>query len=111
MPQQNQYDIDLSLTCPKRHSELMLNDISATECLIEELSALALTSLFDTVWIKNVDVTVAPGREAPVTIALLAQGITPLRQASNMDVLIEDKLTCVLAELFDSLHVERCAVL
>jgi hypothetical protein len=107
---QNQYDIDLSITCPRRHSELVLDDTTAAECLIEELSGLALNTLFDTVWIKNVDVTVAPEREAQFTIVLRAQGIEPLHQASNLEMLIEDKLTCALAELFDSLHVERCAV-
>ncbi|HEX7736262.1 MAG TPA: hypothetical protein VF458_15525 [Ktedonobacteraceae bacterium] len=104
MNRQHQHNIEFSITCPKRHSELMLNDIPASECLIEELSGLALITLFDSVWIKNVEITVTPGPEAPVTIALLAQGTTPLVQASNMDLLIEDKLTCTLAELFDTLQ-------
>lgn len=108
---QNQYDIDLSITCPRRHSELILDDITSTECLIEELSALALNTLFDTVWIKNVEVTGTPEREAPFTIVLRAQGIDPLRRARNLDMLIEDKLTCALSELFDALHVEHCAIL
>jgi hypothetical protein len=111
MREQDQYDIDLSITCPRRHSELVLDDIATTECVIEELSALALNTLFDTVWIKNVDVTVAPEREAPFTIVLRAQGIEPLSKAKNLDMLIEDKLTCALSELFDALHVEHCAVL
>lgn len=110
MPRQHQYNIDFSITCPKRHSELMLNDLTTSECLIEELSAFALTTLFEQVWIKNVEVSVAPGRETPVKIALLAQGITPLLADNDMDMLIEDKLTCALAELFDTLHVEHCAV-
>ena len=110
MREQDHYDIDLSITCPRRHSELVLDDIPTTECVIEELSSLALNTLFDTVWIKTVDVTITPEREAPFTIVLRAQGIDPLNKASNMDVLIEDKLTCALAELFDMLHVEHCAV-
>ncbi|HEY0755520.1 MAG TPA: hypothetical protein VGD98_16300 [Ktedonobacteraceae bacterium] len=111
MAKQQQYTIDFSITCPKHHSELMLHDVSASECLIEELSAFALLTLFDTVWIKNVELSVAQQHEAFVTVALLAQGTQPLVKAHNMDMLIEDKLTCTLAELFDSVHVERCAVL
>ncbi len=107
---QQQYDIDLSFTCPRQHSELILDDITSTECLIEELSALALNTLFDTVWIKNVEVTGAPEREAPFTIVLRAQGIDPLLQTRHLDMLVEDKLTCALSELFDTMHVEHCAI-
>lgn len=110
MREQDQYDIDLSITCPRRHSELVLDDVTTTECVIEELSALALTTLFDTVLINNVAVTVAPERGAPFTIVVRAQGIDPLSNAKNLAVLIEDKLTCALTELFDTLHVEHCAV-
>ena len=107
---QQYYDIDMSLTCPRRHSELDLEDTTVAECLIEELSGLALNTLFDTVWIKNVEITRKAEHETPFTIVLRAQGIDPLRPANNLDMLIEDKLTCALAELFDTMHVEHCAI-
>lgn len=97
---QDQYPIDLSINCPKRHSEAIIEDIPTTVCLVEELLAQALTTFFDVVLIDDVSVRFTPGREVPITIGLHAQGIELLRNIKNLDSVIEDKLICALTEIF-----------
>lgn len=97
---QNQYPIDLSINCPKRRCEAIIDDITTTVCLVEEILAQTLTTLFDTVLIDDVSVQFAPGYNAPITIGLRAQGIELLRNIKNLDSVIEDKLLCALTEVF-----------
>lgn len=111
MREQDQYIIDMLINCPKGHCEVMPNDVSSTECLVEELSAQVLTTFFDTVLIDDVSVKFTARDEAPIAITLRAQGIEPLYTGKNLDITIEEKLTCALAEIFSALHVERCTVL
>lgn len=108
---QDSYTIDLAINCPKRRCEVMLDNMTTAECLVEDLCSQALTSLFDTVLIDDVSIKFNEDREVPISIALRAQGIEPLRTTQNLDIIIEEKLTCALAEIFDTLHVEHCTML
>lgn len=107
----NRYTIDLSITCPNGHSEIMLDNLTQAECQLEDLFAQGLLLFFDAVQIDDVSIARDSERGWPVTITLRAQGFGPLLPTHNLDLLIEEKLTCALSELFDSLRVERCAVL
>jgi hypothetical protein len=108
---QDTYTIDLAINCPKRRCEVMLDDVTTAECLVEDLCSQTLISLFDTVLMDEVSITFNESREAPISIVLRAQGIEPLRSTQNLDIIIEEKLTCALTEIFDTLHVEHCTML
>lgn len=108
---QNRYTIDLSITCPHGRSEIILDDLTRAECELENLFAQGLLPFFDMVQIDDVTITRGTGYKAPITITLRAQGFDPLLPTQHLDLAIEEKLTCALSELFDSLHVEQCAVL
>ncbi len=103
--------IDVLINCPEGRNELPADDVRSAECLVEELSGLALLPLFETVWIDDVTITFPAQRGKPVSIALRAQGFEPLYQVENMDCLVEERVTGALAELFDTLSVERCALI
>jgi hypothetical protein len=108
---QHHYAIDLSIVCPRGRSEIIFDNRLTAECQLEDILAQKLASFFATVLVEEVSIQQGSGPDTPVTINLRAQGIEPLIQTSHLDLVIEEKLTCVLSEFFDSLHVERCAVL
>ena len=71
---QDHYRIDLSIRCPKRRCEVLLDDLTTAESLVEELFAQVLTTFFETVFIDDVTLKLSPEREIPITITLRAQG-------------------------------------
>lgn len=107
---QSQYDIDLLFNCYQGYCELVPEDVNMAEFIVEEVSAQALVGLFDTVCMGDVRIMFPAESEAPIVIGVRAQGIEPLSNASDMDLLVEDRLTCALLELFEQLDVERCCV-
>jgi len=109
---QTAWTIDLAITCPGRRCEILLNDISSAECLVEDMcSQVLIADIFGAVQIDEVSITLGANRQAPMTIILRAQGFDALHATANLDLLVEEKLTRALAEIFEALHVERCAVL
>lgn len=110
MQTRDHYMIDLLINCPRGHSELAPGNILAGEMLVEELCGQALGDLFETVWIEDVTITFVPGRAAPTTIEIRARSFEVLCPVENIDCAVEEKLSCVLAELVEALSVQRCAV-
>lgn len=111
MHDNDRYAIDLLVRCSKRYCEVLPEDVTMAECVVEELSYRVLATFFDVVFIDNVTVTFPPDRDAPITISLQAQGFDPLLVLEHLDCTIEEKLSCALVELFDSLNVERFALI
>ena len=111
MHNRDQYSIDLLVRCPRRYCEVLSDDVIMAECVVEDLFAQVLATLFEVVCINDVSVAFPANHAEPITISLRAQGFEPAPALEHPDCTIEEKLTCALAELFDSLNVERFALI
>jgi hypothetical protein len=108
-------EIDIILRCTDRFCEVTADNITEAECAVEEMTSLALLEIFEHVLVEDVTVRFSPSsvwQEAEIMLAIHAQGIQPLPSidVATLDCTIEDRLLCVLIELFGTLNVERCAV-
>ena len=66
---QTTWTIDLAITCPGRRCEILLNDISSAECLVEDMcSQVLIDDIFAVVQIDEVSITLGANRQAPMTI-------------------------------------------
>lgn len=107
----NGYGINLCITAPADRTEVILSATDVVESVVESLISLILLDFFEKVIIDEVSVTYPTEHEIPVTMALRAQGIEPLRKADNLDILVEERITSALSELFGSfLQVGRSIV-
>ena len=96
---QTAWTIDLAITCPGRRCEILLNDISSAECLVEDMcSQVLIDDIFAVVQIDEVSITLGANRQAPMTIILRAQGFEALHTTANLDLLVEEKLSRALAQ-------------
>lgn len=111
MHNRDQCSIDLLVHCARRYCEVLTDDVIMAECVVEDLFARVLATLFEVVCIEDVSVAFPAHHAEPITISLRAQGLEPSPALEHLDCTIEEKLTCALAELFDSLNVERFAVI
>lgn len=109
------HDIAMLIQCPEHWCEIQPGDLAMAECLIEELIACVLSTLFQVVQIEDVSLILPSTpmyKEALVTLSLHALGYDPLSPVARnlFDYIIEERLSGALIELFGSLHVERFAV-
>lgn len=108
-------EIDVLFHCGNRFCEIPSDDVSAAEAAVEEMTSLALITIFDSIKVHGVSVTFLPAgacAEATIEIAIRARGIDPLPMVdcTSLDCVVEDRLSCALVEFFGMLNVERCAV-
>lgn len=109
------HDIDVRIRCPNRYCEVLPEDVTLAEFLLEELFYRVLAAFFDVVCIEDVTLALWPaslGQSASITIVLRAQGydLLPPLPAGNLGHAIEERLLQALVELFGSLSVERFAL-
>ncbi|HEU5376259.1 MAG TPA: hypothetical protein VFV38_12510 [Ktedonobacteraceae bacterium] len=94
---------------------MALDKIDLTECVIEDIAALVLTQIFDSVSMDEVTVTFSssPSSKGEIIASIYAQGFNPFPSIDidQLDRIIEDRLTHALIELFGTLHVECYAIL
>jgi hypothetical protein len=104
------HSIDFRIRCSDRCCEVLPDDTTLAECVVEELFYRVLSTFFDVVIIDEVSITFPP-QDSTITLLLRAQGYDPfpLPALANLDCMIEDRLSCALVELFGSLHVESFA--
>lgn len=106
------HDIDLLARCSKHYCEVLPDDISMAECMVEDLFGRVLSQFFEVVLIGSVSLSFGSARDtqsSPLAITLRAQGYDPL-SAQNCDYLgyaIQEQLSGALSELFGSFCVER----
>ncbi len=109
------HDIAMTVQCPDRWCEILPNDLTIAEYLVEELVAHVLSTLFQVVLIEDISLISLPvpvHQGALITLSLHALGGDPLPPVVRdlFDCTIEERLSCALVEIFGSLHVERFAV-
>jgi hypothetical protein len=109
------HDIDLLVQCFNRYREVLSDDVTTAECMIEELFAGVLSTFFEFVVIERVALTFWPtsfSSASAITLFLRAQGeqlLLPIA-VEHLDCAVEERLLCTLGELFGSLNVERFAL-
>ncbi len=109
------HDIAMLIQCPEHWCEIQPGERALAECLVEELIACVLSTLFQVVLIEDVSLILpaySVHQETLVTLSLHALGYDPLTTVARnlFDYIIEERLSSALIELFGSLHVERFAV-
>jgi hypothetical protein len=109
------YQIDARFYCPNRFCEVRSDDSASTESVVEELISMALLTLFERIQVENVSVDfplISTRTDEQILISIQAQGEEPFSgvEPDSLDGMIEDRLSCVLLELFGLLDVERCAI-
>lgn len=109
------HEIDFCVRCPDRCCEMLPDNPVLAECIVEDLLCRELSTLFEVVLVDDVSISfpsARSSRDEPITLTLRAQGCDPfpLPALTNLDCVIEGRLSCALVELFGSLNVERCAV-
>lgn len=109
------HTIDLSFQASVRYCELLLEEITRDERVVEDLSSRTLATLFETVYIDDVSLSVPSLQEqhdAQLTISIRACGHDPLPEVAlkYLDFIIEERLAIALAELFSEVSVVEVAV-
>lgn len=108
-------NIKLVARFPIYWSELAYDEIDLAEYIIEDVAALALIQIFDSVTIDEVIVTLAssPSSEGEMIASICAQGFKPSPSIAydQLNHIIEDRLAQALTEIFGMLNVECCAIL
>lgn len=107
--------IKLVARFPTNWTELALDKRDIAECVIEEIAALTLIQIFDSVAIDEVTVSFSssPSSKGEIIASIYAQGFNPSPSINlnQLDCIIEDRLTQALLELFGVLYVECYALL
>lgn len=109
------HTISMLIQYPERWCEVLPDNLATTECLVEELVSLVLSTLFQVVLIEEVTLLFPPSHTQQnelIKLSLHAQGGDPLPLISHNHLasIIEERLSCALVELFGSLSVEGFAV-
>jgi hypothetical protein len=107
--------ITMCFRCLDQYCEVLREDVTNAEIIVERLVAGVLSESFDTVVMDDVSIEFpAQGAlwDAPITISIRARGDNPLPGVALecLDCTIEGDVACVLVELFGSLHVESLVI-
>ena len=108
-------EINVLFYCIDHLCEVPFDNLTAAECTVEEVVSLTLLTIFGSILVHSVSITVPPApacANAPIAISICAQGQNPYTLTDNLplDCAIEARLSCAFIELFGTLDVERCAV-
>jgi hypothetical protein len=108
-------EIQVLFYCIDRLCEILLDKTIVAESTVEELVSMTLLTLFETVIVHDISITlpsVPICAQAPIAISIRAHGYNPLllEDSQPLDCAIEERLSCVLLELFGTLDIEHYAV-
>ena len=112
------YVFDMYLECPDRFSEVLREELDAAELTVEQLVSQILLNYFGMVFIEDVSIHLSSGRSVQRTecfIHIFAQCLDlflPSIEANldEIELVLENNISCVLIELFGAVNVEKVMV-
>jgi hypothetical protein len=112
------FSVQMHMQCSDRFLEILPEEVEETELAVEDLVSQVLLQHFETVFVVNISVQFEPGElmgQQVCSIQIHVQcpaGVVPLQphEVSNMELVLEDHISCALIELFGSVDVESVVV-
>lgn len=112
------YVFDMYLECPDRFSEVLREELDAAELTVEHLVSQILLNFFDTVLLEDMSIHLSSGRlgrREQCFIHIYAQCLDlslPSAEINldEIELVLENNISCVLIELFGAVNVEKVIV-
>src|SRR2546425_10466485 len=107
------YAIEIDIRCIDSYFEVLLDDLENAELTIEDLISRALADLFEAIIVGGVIISVSPSSRTDVQLCSISIDVQrPGRpflllpeDLENMEFAVEDAVSCVLLELFETVMV------
>jgi len=112
------YAIEIDIRCIDSYFEVLLDDLENAELTIEDLISRALADLFEAIIVGGVIISVSPSSRTDVQLCSISIDVQrPGRpflllpeDLENMEFAVEDAVSCVLLELFETVMVDRVTI-
>lgn len=110
--------IDICMQCLERYFEVLSGDVEDTELTIEELVSKVLLDLFGDVIIHMVTVSFSSDKQTKeqfcaIRVRAEYPGASPVlvpQRLARMELAIEDNVSCLLLQLFETVIVENVII-
>lgn len=112
------YAIEIDIRCIDSYFEVLLDDLENAELTIEDLISRALADLFEAIIVGGVIISVSPSSRTDVQLCSISIDVQrPGRpflllpeDLENMEFAVENAISCVLLELFETVMVDRVTI-